>query len=59
MKNHYVMDANSKMVFRGTREECVAFCKRDNSARIGYGMKPLTYRVFHDSATEPCETITT
>ena len=57
MKNHYVMNENSVMVFRGTRQECVTFCKTTNSARRSYGLHLGTFRIFYDTATEPSETI--
>lgn len=56
MKNYYVMNAYSVMQFRGTLDECREWVERRQRDFRNYGMRAPVFRIFYDSATEPCET---
>jgi hypothetical protein len=54
MKTYFVMDSNSVMRFRGTREECEAWIAKQVREWDMLGRQCPKYRVFYDAATQPC-----
>ena len=53
--NYYIMDSNSSLCFRGTREQCREWCEKRVAEFQTYGMVPPYYRLFFDSDPEPAE----
>ena len=57
MKNHYVMNQTSQMLYRDTFEGCKAWAEKQTADWKSYGMNAPVYRIFYDTATEPSLTL--
>lgn len=55
--NYYVMNHNSLMVHRDTLEGCRAWIAKVQAQWRSFGYPVPQFRIFYDSATEPCEII--
>jgi hypothetical protein len=56
MKNYYVMNAQSQMLWRDCEQGCRDWIAQQTKSWKSYGMKPPVYRLFYDSGREPKET---